>query len=70
MEKEWIAVLGHKEVIGRPALYGTTKTFLDHLNLKSLDDLPALTQDMTAKIIAANQVDVELKNDSTNNGES
>jgi len=42
LEREWIRVLGHRDVPGKPALYGTTKTFLDHFNLKSLDQLPAL----------------------------
>jgi segregation and condensation protein B len=38
----WIEVVGHREVPGRPALYATTKTFLDDLALRSLDELPAL----------------------------
>jgi segregation and condensation protein B len=38
----WIDVVGHREVPGRPALYGTTKTFLDDLALRSLDELPPL----------------------------
>jgi segregation and condensation protein B len=38
----WIDVVGHREVPGRPALYATTKTFLDDLNLRSLEELPAL----------------------------
>jgi segregation and condensation protein B len=37
-------VLGHKEVPGKPALYGTTKTFLDHFNLKSINELPTLSE--------------------------
>ncbi|OGT37898.1 MAG: SMC-Scp complex subunit ScpB [Gammaproteobacteria bacterium RIFCSPHIGHO2_12_FULL_38_14] len=44
LEREWIRVLGHREVPGRPALLGTTKTFLDYFNLKSLSDLPPLTE--------------------------
>ena len=44
LEREWIRVLGHREVPGRPALYGTTRAFLDHFNLKSLEDLPALEE--------------------------
>jgi segregation and condensation protein B len=43
-EREWIRVIGHRDVPGKPALYGTTKTFLDHLNLKSLDQLPPLSE--------------------------
>lgn len=42
LEREWIQVLGHKEVPGRPELLGTTKQFLDYFNLKSLEDLPRL----------------------------
>jgi segregation and condensation protein B len=38
----WIDVVGHREVPGRPALYATTRTFLDDLNLRSLDELPPL----------------------------
>ena len=41
-ERGWIDIVGHREVPGRPALYATTKTFLDNLNLRSLDELPAL----------------------------
>lgn len=41
-ERQWVKVLGHKEVPGRPALLGTSKEFLDYFNLKKLDDLPAL----------------------------
>jgi segregation and condensation protein B len=40
----WIDVVGYREVPGRPALYATTKTFLDDLNLRSLDELPALEE--------------------------
>src|SRR5215467_8611563 len=41
-ERNWVEVLGHKEVPGRPALYGTTKIFLDDLGLRSLEELPPL----------------------------
>jgi segregation and condensation protein B len=41
-ERGWIEVIGHKEVPGRPALYATTKTFLDDLGLRSLQELPPL----------------------------
>ena len=43
-EREWIRVVGHRDVPGRPALYGTTRQFLDYFNLKSLDQLPPLTE--------------------------
>ncbi len=41
-EREWVRVLGHKDVPGRPSMYGTTRDFLDYFNLKSLDELPGL----------------------------
>ncbi|WP_298609469.1 SMC-Scp complex subunit ScpB [uncultured Thiothrix sp.] len=44
LEREWIRVLGHKEVPGRPELLGTTKQFLDYFKLKSLEDLPQLEE--------------------------
>ena len=43
-EREWIRVLGHRDVPGKPALFGTTKVFLDYFNLTSLDDLPSLAE--------------------------
>lgn len=43
-EREWIRVVGHRDVPGRPAMYGTTKAFLDYFNLKSLDELPTLAE--------------------------
>ncbi|MFI4936974.1 MAG: SMC-Scp complex subunit ScpB [Candidatus Berkiellales bacterium] len=43
-EHEWIRVVGHKDVPGKPALYATTKYFLDHFGLKSLEDLPPLAE--------------------------
>ena len=44
LEREWIRVVGYREVPGRPAMFATTKAFLDHFNLKSLDELPALAE--------------------------
>jgi len=43
-EREWIRVVGHRDVPGRPALFGTTRAFLDYFNLKSLDELPSLSE--------------------------
>jgi segregation and condensation protein B len=43
-EREWVQVIGHREVPGRPALYATTRTFLDYFNLRSLDELASLAQ--------------------------
>jgi segregation and condensation protein B len=43
-EREWIRVVGHRDVPGKPALFGTTRAFLDYFNLSSLDDLPSLAE--------------------------
>jgi segregation and condensation protein B len=42
LEREWIRVVGHRDVPGRPGMFGTTRQFLDYFGLKKLDDLPAL----------------------------
>ena len=42
LEREWIKIVGHKEVAGRPAMYATTKRFLDYFNLTTLQELPSL----------------------------
>jgi len=42
LEREWVKVVAHKETPGRPALYGTTKAFLDYFNLSALHDLPTV----------------------------
>lgn len=44
IEREWVQVVGHREVPGRPALYATTREFLDYFNLSSLDQLPSLKE--------------------------
>ena len=44
VEREWVRVVGHREVPGRPALFGTTKQFLDAFSLKSLESLPPLAE--------------------------
>ncbi len=43
LEREWVRVVGHRDVPGRPAIYATTRTFLDYFNLSSLDELPTLS---------------------------
>ncbi|MCK4710359.1 MAG: SMC-Scp complex subunit ScpB [Gammaproteobacteria bacterium] len=43
-EREWVRVIGHRDVPGKPAIYGSTKEFLDYFNLKSLDELPSLAE--------------------------
>ena len=44
VEREWIHVVGHRDVPGRPSMYATTKMFLDYFNLESLDQLPTLEE--------------------------
>lgn len=58
LEREWVRVIGHRDVPGKPALYGTTKGFLDYFNLKNLSDLPPL-----AEIRSIESIERELKFD-------
>src|SRR5271170_1582448 len=44
LERNWIRVVGHRDVPGKPELLGTTREFLDYFSLKKLDDLPTLSQ--------------------------
>lgn len=44
LDREWIRISGHRETPGRPELFVTTRRFLDHFNLKSLSDLPPLSE--------------------------
>lgn len=44
LEREWVRIVGQREVPGRPSLFGTTRQFLDHFSLKSLDGLPVLSE--------------------------
>ncbi len=44
LERQWIRVVGHRDVPGRPSMYATTRQFLDYFNLKSLDQLPPLAE--------------------------
>jgi len=58
-EREWIRVVGHRDVPGKPALFGTTKVFLDYFDLKSLDDLPSLAEIMDMGSIEP-ELDLEI----------
>ena len=73
MDRDWIRVLGYRDVPGKPAMFGTTKEFLDYFNLKSLQDLPTLAEikdietlipelDLEPKI--KKQLEQEIENDS------
>jgi len=44
IERDWVKVVGHRDVPGKPALYATTKGFLDYFNLTNLEDLPSLAE--------------------------
>lgn len=44
MDREWVRVVGHRDVPGRPAMFATTRQFLDYFNLKSLQELPPLAE--------------------------
>ena len=50
LEREWVKVVGHKEVPGKPALYATTKQFLDYFSLTGLENLPAFPAHQESKI--------------------
>ena len=50
LEREWVHVVGYKEVPGKPALYATTKQFLDYFSITGLHDLPALPEQQQSKI--------------------
>ena len=52
-ERGWIKVIGHREVPGRPALFATTRAFLDYFNLKSLSELPSLASPRDLDAIGA-----------------
>ena len=43
-EREWVRIVGHRDVPGRPAMYATTRSFLDYFNLKNIDELPSLSE--------------------------
>lgn len=57
LERGWVRVVGHRDVPGKPAMFGTTKEFLDYFGLKRLDDLPPLSD---IKDLADLNVELEL----------
>jgi len=64
IEREWIDIIGQKEVPGRPSLYATTKYFLNDFALKSLAELPALNSSLTAELENIDNTNVNpLKSD-------
>lgn len=58
-ERGWIHAVGQRDTPGRPTLYGTTRRFLDHFNLKTLDDLPPIDQVPSALAGSAEGADAE-----------
>jgi segregation and condensation protein B len=44
LERSWVRVVGHRDVPGKPAMFGTTREFLDYFGLKKLDELPTLAE--------------------------
>lgn len=64
MEREWVKIVGHRDVPGRPSLYATTKQFLDYFNLKSLEQLPSLSE--LQDIVSPNG-DLDLSGEETEN---
>jgi segregation and condensation protein B len=60
MDREWIRVLGYRDVPGKPAMFGTTKEFLDYFNMKSLQDLPTLAEIKDIETIIP-ELDLESK---------
>lgn len=65
LDREWIRVVGHRDVPGKPGLYATTKQFLDYFNMKSLAELPTLTEIKNLDILADQ---IEAKGSSEING--
>ena len=64
-ERGWVKAVGHKEVPGRPSLYGTTNEFLDYFSLKSLSELPELIEPESLDLIAK-KLESEFMGVSTN----
>jgi len=71
-ERDWVRVVGHRDVPGRPAMYATTRQFLDYFNLKSLEALPTLAEikdldnlsgDLPLEPVAANEAQSAVLHD-------
>ena len=63
-EREWVHVVGHRDVPGKPAIYATTKEFLDYFNLASLEELPTLAEIRDLDKIA-DELDLPMPEDET-----
>jgi len=58
LDREWVRIVGHKDVPGKPALFATTKQFLDYFNLSSIQELPALSE-IQELVNSGDEYDVE-----------
>lgn len=59
-DRGWVEVIGHKEGPGRPALFATTRQFLDDLGLQSLSDLPVLAEPGSASVVPATEAQLSI----------
>lgn len=59
LEREWVRVAGHRDVPGKPAVYATTRLFLDYFNLQHLNQLPGVDNAMKVKEAALNRAESE-----------
>ncbi len=67
VEREWIRVIGHRDVPGKPAMYATTRQFLDYFGLKKLDELPSLSEIRDLDVINA---ELDFGTEELQNGET
>ncbi len=67
VEREWVRVVGHRDLPGRPALYATTRKFLDYFGLRSLNELPSLAELRSLDAVAA---DVALPTEGSSESDS
>jgi len=71
LERSWVRVVGHKDVPGRPALYATTKQFLDYFNMQNLEQLPPLSEIRDLEAISLEiEKQIELVDDSSEDEEN
>jgi len=74
LEREWVRVVGHRDVPGRPAMYATTRQFLDYFNLEGLDQLPPLSEirdleEIGREIEKNMQAEIEFESPARNTGD-
>ncbi|MCG6896418.1 MAG: SMC-Scp complex subunit ScpB [Thiocapsa sp.] len=69
-EREWIRVVGHRDVPGRPALYATTRKFLDYFGLRSLNELPTLTEIRDPEFLIDGELGLEAPNPEVGEGKT